>query len=243
MNQKVRKPSSRRTASDIPTEDLDLFLDTHGWKNEPNESREKTREYILHFYLTSIQSRQVRLSEVRKRLMKLKAALTNAADGLSIVDYVDFEVMQAIFRQDPEFRCPSMDENLRRLADLCDDAWSSSKKMDGGRYRDTNARRFANNCYHFLRKCHPKCQPTQRVTKALLKGITRDLYELFNFAKEPGLQRAADDVWQAHKRYKAGQDPYITGDARLWFSAQKAKLEPAGFLVRPLGVPYPEYDW
>ena len=242
MNQKVWKPLSQRTASDIPSEDLDAFLDTRGWKNEPKKTREKTREYIVHFYLHSVHSRQVRLSEVRKRLKKLESALTSAADRLfpSDEDFIDREVLNAIWREDPQFQYAQLKENLRRLERICGDAWLSSKKMDGGSYRDINARRFANNCYHFLRKCHPK----PRVTKALLTEVTQALYDLFKFAEEPGLQRAVDDVWKAHKRYEAGQSPYITDDARQWFSAPKARLEPTGgSLMRPLGVRYPDYDW
>ena len=242
MNQKVWIPSWQRTASDIPFEDLEAFLDTHGWKNEPKETREKIREYIVHFYSHSMYSRQVPLSEVRKRLKKLKSALTSAADRLfpSDADFIHWEALNAILREDPQFDHAPLTENLRRLANICGDAWLSSKKMAGGSYRDINARRFANNCYHFLRKCHPK----PKVTKALLTEVTQALYDLFKFAEEPGLQRAVDDVWKAHKRYEAGQSPYITDDARQWFSAPKARLEPTGgSLMRPLGVRYPDYDW
>jgi hypothetical protein len=238
MKSKTTKPSSRRTSNDIPSEDLDLFLDTHGWKNESKEVREKVRKHIVHFYLASKHSPKVRISEIRKKLRKLQSVFASAADELSITSSIDIKAFLAISTEDPEFRRISVEKDLRRLADLCDEIWLSSGKMDGGDYRDINARRFANNCYHFLKNFHPK----PRVTKKLIKDFTPDLYELFRFGESPGLQRAIDDVWEAHKRFDAGQDPYITEDAHLWFSAPKAMLEPVDLLARPIGVPS-EYDW
>jgi hypothetical protein len=213
--------------TDYPPEDLDLFLDTHGWKNEPISKREKIKYDIFSLILFPLRVRHpnlpVSVKETRERLERMRSALNDAADQLdpSEGDLIDLIASAMLKKKNQGLDTKELAAHLRTIADLCADTGLSLGKLKGGSDKDLVGRLFASRCWHFLKKWHAK----PKITKKYFEEFTKDLWALRAGEQKPGLDNAIEDAWTAHRKYEAGQTSHLD-DVRDWFLTGTKIFEP-----------------